>query len=83
MDKAVQHTLPYASIEYAAPSMPAPIDGIPIFTRIAAPQSTLVVDGGQIILGQMQSLGVSIGNINPVSFKGVRFAFGWSEENKY
>lgn len=53
--------------------------GVQIFSRIVPPQSTLVVDGGQIILGQMQSVGVSINNLNSASFNDVRFAFGWSE----
>lgn len=73
--------LPNANIEYLTTPLPTPMDGVPIFNRIVPPQSTLVVDGGQIILGQMQSLGVSINNLNSASFKGVRFAFGWSEED--
>lgn len=70
--------LPTGTIEYFDPPTLAP-NGISIFSRIVSPHSTLVVDGGQIILGETQSLSVYIGGFCPVPFKGVRFAFGWSE----
>lgn len=68
------------SIRYLTEPITSPPDGISIFSRIVAPQSTLVVDGGQIILGQGQSLSVYIGGFSPVAFDSVRFAFGWWEE---
>ncbi|MBE5961909.1 MAG: hypothetical protein E7256_11125 [Lachnospiraceae bacterium] len=40
--------------------------GTAIFSRIAASSSTLVVDGGQMILGKGESLIVSIGDFMPV-----------------
>ena len=72
--------MPAGSIEYFTPIVPLPSNGIAIFSRIVPPKSTLVVDGGQIILGQKQSLAVYIGGFLPVAFEGIRFAFGWSEK---
>lgn len=71
---------PVGIIEYFYPPISSPANGVSIFSRIVPPQSTLVVDGGQIILGQMQSLSVYIGGFEPASFEGIRFAFGWSEK---
>lgn len=68
------------SIEYIEAPTHAPVKGTAIFSRIVSPQSTLVVDGGQIILGEKQSLCVYIGGFHSVSFSNIRFAFGWSEK---
>lgn len=77
---AIQPTpRPAGSIVYFAPSMPMKCNGIPIFSRIVPPRTTLVVDGSQIILGEQQTLGVFIGGFTPVVFEGLRFAFGWYE----
>ncbi|WP_415578657.1 DUF6143 family protein [Hathewaya histolytica] len=51
-----------------------------MFSRIIPPNSKLVVDGGQIILGSEQSIIVYIGGFSPVTFDNIRFAFGWWEE---
>lgn len=69
-----------STIQYIEGATQPPIKGISIFSRIVSPKSTLVVDGGQIILGEKQSLGVYIGGFHPVSFDHIRFAFGWSEK---
>lgn len=72
--------IPKGKIKYLnAPTSP-PNNGVSIFSRIVPPYSTLVVDGGQIILAPGQSISVYIGGFLPASFDGVRFAFGWWEE---
>jgi len=71
--------IPEGVIQYLPETSTPPTHGIPIFSRIVPPLSTLVVDGGQIILGQGQSLSVYIGGFSPVIFDSVRFAFGWWE----
>lgn len=75
--------VPIGMIEYFSPPAPQPGNGVSIFSRIVSPQSTLVVDGGQIILGENQSLSVYIGGFAPVPFETIRFAFGWSEKECY
>lgn len=60
-----------------------PTGGVTIFSRISPPNSTLVVDGGQMILGPGQNLIVYIGGFNPVAFNNVRFAMGWWEKEIY
>ena len=67
-------------IKYLNPASKPPCDGVSIFSRIVSPNSTLVVDGGQIILGQDQSLSVYIGGFSPIIIDNIRFAFGWWEE---
>ena len=71
--------IPKGCIQYLLNPTKPPTHGIPIFSRIVPPQSTLVVDGGQIILGECQSLSVYIGGFSPVIFDCIRFAFGWWE----
>lgn len=73
-------SIPVGQIEYFTSPIPIPNTGISIFSRIVSPQSTLVVDGGQIILGENQSLSVYIGSFSPIEFDHIRFAFGWSEK---
>lgn len=59
-------------------------NGVPIFTRIIPQTSTLVIDGGQIIIPPGQSLLVLLNDISPVSSslnnKSFIVAFGWWEE---
>ena len=71
---------PKGQIKYLNPASKPPCDGVSIFSRIVSPNSTLVVDGGQIILGQDQSLSVYIGGFLPIIIDNIRFAFGWWEE---
>ncbi|MFX0549777.1 DUF6143 family protein [Hathewaya histolytica] len=67
-------------VKYLTTATQPPKDGVSIFSRIIPPNSTLVVDGGQIILGSEQSIIVYIGGFSPVTFDNIRFAFGWWEE---
>lgn len=53
----------------------APINGTSIFSRIISPNSTLVIDGDQIILAPDQALTVYIGGFSPVPFDNIRFSF--------
>ena len=62
-----------------APTNP-PKDGVSIFSRIVSPYSTLVVDGGQIILGPGQSIIIYLGGFIPVVFDSAKLAFGWWEK---
>lgn len=72
--------IPEGKIKYVDKPTYPPTHGVPIFSRIVSPNSTLVVDGGQIILGPGESIAVYIGEFSPVSFSGIKFAFGWWEE---
>ena len=67
-------------IKYLPTTTESPNDGVPIFSRIVSPYSTLVVDGGQIILAPGQSIIIYLGGFLPVAFDNVKFAFGWWEE---
>ena len=67
-------------IKYLTKATEPPNDGVSIFSRIVSSNSTLVVDGGQIILGPEESIIVYIGGFSPVAFDNIRFAFGWWEE---
>ena len=67
-------------IKYVTAPTEPPNDGVSIFSRIASPNSTLVVDGNQIILAPDQSLTIYIGGFSPVAFDSVRFSFEWWEE---
>lgn len=71
---------PKGQIRYLCAPTEPPTCGVSIFSRIVSPYSTLVVDGGQIILAPGQSISVYIGGFLPASFNGIRFAFGWWEE---
>lgn len=72
--------IPRGQIIYLSTPTDPPNNGVSIFSRIVSPYSTLVVDGGQIILAPGQSISVYIGGFLPVSFNSIRFAFGWWEE---
>lgn len=71
---------PCGQIKYLTTTTQPPSDGFSIFSRIVSPYSTLVVDGGQIILGPGQSLIVYLGGFLPVAFDSTKIAFGWWEE---
>lgn len=58
----------------------SPIDGVPIFSRIVAPYSTTVIDGGQIIIPPKSCILVYLGGYLPIQFDSVIVAFGWWEE---
>ncbi|GAA0075837.1 DUF6143 family protein [Clostridium sp. CTA-5] len=72
--------IPEGQIRYLPKTTQPPCDGVSIFSRIVSPYSTLVVDGGQIILGPGESIIIYIGGFLPVVFDGVRMAFGWWEK---
>lgn len=71
---------PSGQIRYLDIATEPPIYGVSIFSRIVSPYSTLVVDGGQIILAPGESIIVYIGGFLPVPFNYIKFAFGWWEE---
>ena len=72
---------PEAKIKYVTTAAQPPKDGVAIFSRIVSPYSTLVIDGGQIILSPGQSLVVYLGGLLPVAPNSTIVAFGWWEEN--
>lgn len=72
--------IPNGQIKYLPTTSQAPNDGVTIFSRIVSPYSTLVVDGGQIILGAGQSVIIYLGGFLPVAFDSAKVAFGWWEE---
>ena len=75
----VPFPVPKGEIQYLSTATQPP-NGINIFSRIVSPYTTLVVDGGQIILGPEQSLVVYLGGFLPVVFDSAKVAFGWWEE---
>lgn len=75
--------IPRGKIKYLTTTAQPPSDGVPIFSRIVSPYSTLVVDGGQIILGPGQSIVIYLGGFLPVTFDSAKVAFGWWEERIY
>ncbi|MEF9951799.1 MAG: DUF6143 family protein [Clostridium sp.] len=76
----IPEPLPKGQIQYVNSPTTPPTGGVSIFSRIVPGSSTLVVDGGQIILAPGQSISVYIGGFSPVTFTNIRFAFGWWEE---
>lgn len=72
--------IPKGQIIYLPEPIEPPSNGVSIFSRIVPPNSTLIVDGGQIILGPGQSISIYLGGFLPVIFDSVRFAFGWWEK---
>lgn len=72
--------IPKGQIKYLPTTIQPPSDGVSIFSRIIPPYSTLVVDGGQIILAPGQAISIYIGGFLPVIFNGVKIAFGWWEK---
>lgn len=75
--------IPSGEIKYLTTTTEPPSDGVSIFSRIVSPYSTLVVDGGQIILGPGQPLIVYLGGFLPVAFDSAKVAFGWWEKEIY
>lgn len=75
--------IPKGKIKYLDNATKPPTDGISIFSRLVYPYSTLVIDGGQIILGPGESIVIYIGGFLPSSFDGIKIAFGWYEEEFY
>lgn len=71
---------PKAKIKYQTTTTEPPKDGVDIFSRIVSPYSTLVIDGGQIIISPGQSLIVYLGGFLPIEFNSTKVAFGWWEE---
>lgn len=68
-------------IKYLTTTTTPPKHGVPIFSRIVSPYSTLVVDGGQIILSPGHSIIIYIGEFLQAAFDKIKFAFGWWEED--
>lgn len=56
-----------------------PVQGIPIFSRISSTNSTLVIDGSQIILAPGKNLIIYISGIPLTAFNNVKVAMGWWE----
>ena len=71
---------PEANIVYFG-DVTTPPNGVPIFSRIVSPFSTLVIDGGQIIISPGQALAVFLGGFLPVAQNSTIVAFGWWEED--
>ncbi len=74
--------IPKGKIKYIDNSNKSPINGVTIFSRIVSPYSTLVIDGGQIILAPGEAIVVYIGEFLPAN-NGIRVALGWWEEDFY
>lgn len=72
--------IPKGKVKYLTTAVEAPKDGVAIFSRIIPPCSTLVIDGGQIIVSPGQSLSVFLGGFLPVAFDSTIVAFGWWED---
>lgn len=72
--------IPKGQIKYLPTAMQPPSNGVSIFSRIVPPYSTLVVDGGQIILGPGQSISIYLGGFLPVTLDSTKIAFGWWEK---
>ncbi len=73
--------MPKADIVYLSEVTQPPKDGVAIFSRIVSPYSTLVIDGGQIIISPGQSLVVFHGGFLPVAKNSTIVALGWWEED--
>lgn len=74
--------IPAGKIKYLINANTPPINGTSIFSRIVSPYSTLVVDGGQIILGPGKDINIYIGGFLSAPAE-IRIAFGWWEEDLY
>lgn len=72
--------IPKGLIQYLPTTTTPPSGGVSIFSRIISPFSTVVVDGGQIILSPGESLTVYLGNLLPIKANSTIVAFGWWEE---
>lgn len=74
---------PKGEIKYLNTTTNPPSDGVCIFSRIVSSYSTLVVDGGQIILGPGQSILIYLGGFLPIGSKSSKIAFCWWEKRIY
>ncbi|GAB6169798.1 DUF6143 family protein [Clostridium carnis] len=72
---------PRGKIKYLPTTTTPPRNGVSIFSRIISPYSTLVIDGGQIIIPPGESLIVYLGGLLPIAFDSTIVAFGWWERN--
>ncbi len=79
----IPEPIPEGEIKYLTTATEPPQDGVNIFSRIVSSYSTLVIDGGQIIISPGQSLIVYLGGFLPLEFDNVIVAFGWWEETIY
>lgn len=75
--------IPSARIKYLNTVTEPPKGGVAIFSRIVSPYSTLVIDGGQMIISPGQSLVIYLGGLLPIDFDSTIVALGWWEENVY
>ena len=73
---------PNGKIVYLSTATEPPKNGVDIFSRIVSPNTTLVVDGGQIILSPGQALSVYLGGFLPVTLDSAIVAFCWWEEHR-
>lgn len=72
---------PEGKIKYLTTVTHPPKDGVAIFSRIVSTYSTLVIDGGQIIISPGQSLVVYLGGFLPIALdSNTIVAFGWWED---
>lgn len=71
---------PYGGIIYNNVVINPPDTGVPIFSRIAPPYATHIIDGGQIIIPPGSCILVYLGGFLPVATDSVIVAFGWWEE---
>lgn len=76
----IPEPIPRGQIQYLPTTSTPPSTGVSIFSRIVSPYTTLVIDGGQIIIPPGQSLLVYLGGYLPVVFDSAIVAFGWWEE---
>lgn len=77
----VPEPIPYGQIQYLTTTTNPPTTGVSIFSRIVSPYTTLVIDGGQIIIPPGQSLILYLGGYLPVISDSTIIAFGWWEEH--
>lgn len=74
---------PKGKIKYQSTATQPPQDGVNIFSRIVSPNSTQVIDGGQMIISPGKSLVVYLGGFLPATIDSAIVAFGWWEERVY
>lgn len=73
--------LPHGEIHYLSSAPQPPNSGIAIFSRIIPPFSTVVIDGGQMIIPCNEAVTVYLGGYLPVAADSAIVAFGWWEEH--
>lgn len=76
----VPEPIPKGKIKYSDTADTGPKNGVSIFSRIVSPNTTQVIDGGQIIIPPGESIVIYIGDFLPVNFDSIIIAFGWWEE---